>query len=170
MSGRAALLKPDCEYGDQKSHDYWLHLGNDQWRIVEIDSTTRVTVMNNCGEEEVLGIQESGAARQSPPLPNTDDTMVLKPSDENSQGALHTTHEIRWDKNCDRVTLTSIDNSKPSSVYIWDSSIEEFVNEKDKSNTKTPGQLESLAGITTKVREDGKWQSTRCGELPRFTR
>ncbi len=54
--------KPDCEYGDQKHHDYWL--GN-QWRIVDI-TTSHMTVMNMCGIEESLGIestQESGGPR-----------------------------------------------------------------------------------------------------------
>ena len=50
--------KPDCEYGDQKHHDYWL---DNRWRIVEI-TTSQMTVMNMCGAEETLGIESAGAS------------------------------------------------------------------------------------------------------------
>jgi hypothetical protein len=41
-----------CEQGDPRSHDLWL---GGRWRILDI-TTSRVTVMNACGDEEILGI------------------------------------------------------------------------------------------------------------------
>ena len=66
--------RSDCEYGDQnfwavpssavqpgptavrgpKHHDFWLA---NHWRIVEIGTTSALTVMNMCGREETLDVE-----------------------------------------------------------------------------------------------------------------
>ena len=45
---------PPCKEGDQKSHDFWLRYGKNEWRILEIWNGG-VIVMNACGDEEILG-------------------------------------------------------------------------------------------------------------------
>ena len=45
---------PPCKDGNQESHDFWLMYGKNEWRILEIRSTG-VTVLNACGDEEILG-------------------------------------------------------------------------------------------------------------------
>jgi hypothetical protein len=42
-----------CPQGDARSHDFWL---GGRWRILDI-TTTGVTVLNACGDEETLGIE-----------------------------------------------------------------------------------------------------------------
>ena len=53
--------RPDCEYGDQKHHDFWLA---NHWRIVEI-TTSALTVMNMCGREETLDVEGIGTVKES---------------------------------------------------------------------------------------------------------
>ena len=162
--------KPDCEYGDQKHHDYWL--GN-QWRIVEI-TTAQMTVMNLCGIEETLDLGGSGTVKgaqgsvRAPGKDTASQPAELLPENivENSKGTLGTTHEIRYDDECNRIHLKPTDPAKPTRVYRWNPAIGEYVDEGDPANTKTPGQLERLAGIILKEFQDGQWQGKNCGDLP----
>jgi hypothetical protein len=53
-----------CEQGDLRSHDFWL---GGRWRILDI-TTTRVTVMNACGDEEILGIESGFQPPETSPV------------------------------------------------------------------------------------------------------
>ena len=159
--------KPDCAYGDQKHHDYWLA---NQWRIVEI-TTSEMTVMNMCGIEETLNIEGTGSVKgQSGSAMGASRITTSAPLPPNkvegSPGMLGKTHEIRYDAGCNVIHFKPHDPAKPPSVYRWDAAQEAFVDVKDPTNIKTPGQLERLAGIVLKEYQNGEWQGTNCGELP----
>jgi hypothetical protein len=159
--------KPDCEYGDQKSHDFWVG----PWRIVEI-TPTQMTVINMCGKEETLDIEGSGTVRGEPAsakLPGTapQPAAVLPENKiEDSKGMWGKTHEIRYDDQCDAVVFKPNDPSKPITIYKWDATQEAYVNQADPKISKTPGQLERMAGIILKEYLDSKWQGKNCGDQP----
>lgn len=52
--------KPKCESGDE-ANEFWLRVPNSEWKIVKINASNSVTVVNPCGEEQVL--YEKGARR-----------------------------------------------------------------------------------------------------------
>jgi Domain of unknown function (DUF4157) len=161
--------KPDCEYGDQKSHDFWIG----PWRIVEI-TPSQMTVMNMCGIEETLDAGGSGTGKGEPGLANVSGKATepqpagALPANkvEDSKGTLGKTHETRYDEQCEVVMFKPNDPSKPASLYRWDPAQEAYVNEAEPTNTKTPGQLERMAGIILREYIDGKWQSKNCGDQP----
>jgi hypothetical protein len=49
-------------------------------------------------------------------------------------------------------------------VYIWDSSIEEYVDQDDPKRTFSGPGLSRILGVVTKVIENGEWVGRRCGE------
>jgi hypothetical protein len=163
--------KPDCDYGDQRYHDYWI--GDNRWRVVEI-TLTDMTVMNLCGQEETLTLDgsgrvkgESASALVPKPTQTATPAAALPPNKvTTSQGMLGKTHEVYYDSNCDVVHFKPHDQSKPPSVYRWDQTQEAYVDERDPTNSKTPGQLERLAGIVLKERTGNGWEGTRCGDVP----
>jgi hypothetical protein len=155
--------KPACKHGDQKQYNFWL--GNDQWRIVEID-TTRITVMNLGGVEETLEVGGFGKVLRTEEVPVAKGRATLSERTvENPPGSLGPGN-VSYEPECNKVTFTPEEKSKPSRVYIWDPSINEYVDEGDTNKTFTPGRLERIVGITTKVFEGGRWQGERCGEQP----
>ena len=163
--------QPDCDYGDQRRHDFWIG----PWRILDI-TLTLMTVMNMCGEEETLDLQGQGSVRgeavpaASPgtnPKPSAVDTQP-EHIVEASQGRLGKNHEIRYDSGCDVVSFQPHDRAQPARIFKWDPGQELFVDEQDPRNGKTPGQLEQMAGIVLKEYQDGSWQGSHCGDLPRW--
>ncbi|MCC2641072.1 MAG: hypothetical protein K0S45_1485 [Nitrospira sp.] len=155
--------KPTCKHGDQKQYNFWL--GNDRWRIVDID-TTRITVMNLCGVEETMEVGGFGKVLRTDEVAVAEGPATLpERTVENPPGSLGP-GSVSYEPECNKVTFTPEEKSKPSRVYIWDPSINEYVDEGDTNKTFTPGRLERIVGITTKVFEGGRWQGERCGEQP----
>lgn len=161
--------RPDCDYGDQQHHDFWIG----PWRILDI-TPTLMTVMNMWGEEETLDLQGFGSVRgEAVTTRSQRASAVPKPADplpehivENSQGLLGKVYNIRYDTQCDAVHFLPIAPDKPSISYRWDPVQQEYVDNRDPTNTKTPGQLEQLTGIILKEYQDGGWQGKNCGDLP----
>lgn len=122
--------KPDCEYGDQKHHDYWL---DNRWRVVEI-TTSQMTVMNMCGAEETLEIESAGASGSpAEALPEKTvevtesnfgpgvvkifdgcQTVVFEPQDTTKPKDTWTTAVIM----CENSYLRNGDNANPYSVAM----------------------------------------------------
>ena len=149
-----------------------------QRRIVEIDRT-RVTIINICGDEEVLEtkgavlgsdriLEAIGGTARSEPTP---DNVI-----EDAQGMLGRQCAVWYDDNCDIVKFAAKSNAETAaadcdSVYRWDPAQEAYVEVTDgqtgeQAITKTPGQLEIIAGIRLKTYQEGKWLGTHCGEYP----
>ncbi len=162
--------KPDCEYGDQKHHDFWLA---NQWRIVDI-TLSGMTVMNMCGEEERLNVEgigmAQGAAAPSAAIGRSPALSLPPHVVDHTQGMWGKTHTIHYDDQCDAIHFVPNEPGKETTVYRWDAAQQSFVNEGDPADTKTPGQLERFAGVVLKEYIDGAWQGTRCGERPRWVR
>jgi hypothetical protein len=161
--------KPDCEFGDQKHHDFWLA---NHWRILEI-TTSGLTVMNMCGREETLDVEGIGSLKGEPAsavVPGRTPSSTSLPPNivDHTQGMWGNTHKIHYDDQCNSLHFVPNAPGKESKVYRWDSALESFVNESDPTDTKTPGQLERFAGIVLKEHKDGEWQGTNCGDLPRW--
>ncbi len=161
--------KPDCEYGDQKHHDFWLA---NHWRILEI-TTSEMTVMNMCGREETLNVEGIGMLKGEPDsagvLGRPPSSTLLPPHIvDHTQGMWGNTNKIHYDDQCDSIHVVPNETGKETKVYRWDPAQESFVNERDPADTKTPGQLERLTGIVLKEYAGGKWQGTNCGDLPRW--
>ena len=161
--------KPDCEFGDQKHHDFWLA---NHWRILEI-TTSGLTVMNMCGREETLDVEGIGSLKGEPAsavVPGRTPSSTSLPPNivDHTQGMWGNTHKIHYDDQCNSLHFVPNAPGKESKVYRWDSALESFVNESDPTDTKTPGQLERFAGIVLKEHKDGEWQGRNCGDLPRW--
>ncbi len=161
--------KPDCEYGDQKRHDFWLA---NHWRILEI-TTAEMTVMNMCGQEETLNVEGIGAVKGEPTsavVPGRSSSPASLPSHlvDHTQGMWGKANKIYYDDECNSIHVVPNETGKETKVYRWDSAHESFVNEHDPADTKTPGQMERLAGIVLKEHSGGGWDGTHCGDLPRW--
>ena len=161
--------KPDCEFGDQKHHDFWLA---NQWRILEI-TTSEMTVMNMCGREETLNVEGIGTVKgesASAVVPGRapSSTSLLPNIVDHTQGMWGKTHKIHYDDQCNSLHFVPNEPGKETKVYIWDSAQDSFVNASDPADTRTPGQLERFAGIVLKEYKEGEWQGTNCGDLPRW--
>ena len=161
--------KPDCEYGDQKRHDFWLA---NHWRILEI-TTSDMTVMNMCGREETLNVEGIGMVKGEPAsavvpgrLPSS--TSLPPHIVDHTQGMWGNTNKIHYDDQCNSIHVVPNEIGKETKVYRWDSAQESFVNEQDPADTKTPGQMERFAGIVLKEYVGGEWQGRHCGDLPRW--
>lgn len=161
--------RPDCEYGDQKRHDFWLA---NHWRILEI-TTSDITVMNMCGREETLNVEGIGMLKGEPTsavvpgrLPSS--TSLPPHIVDHTQGMWGTTNKIHYDDQCNSIHVVPNETGKETKVYRWDSAQESFVNEHDPADTKTPGQMERFAGIVLKEYVGGEWQGRHCGDLPRW--
>ncbi|MGH6919765.1 MAG: DUF4157 domain-containing protein, partial [Geminicoccaceae bacterium] len=154
---------------------YWL---DGERRIVEIDRT-RVTIINICGDEEVLEIKGQvlgkdqildaiGGAAPSEPTP---DKVV-----EDAQGTRGRQCAVWFDANCDVVQFAAKSNAESpaadcDAVYKWDTAQEAYVKATDEQTgaqpvTQTPGQLERIAGIRLKTFQEGEWLATHCGDYP----
>ena len=161
--------KPDCEYGDQKHHDFWLA---NHWRILEI-TTSEMTVMNMCGQEETLNVEGVGAVKGEPasavvPGRSTSSTSLPPHLVDHTQGMWGKTTKIYYDAQCNSIHVVPNETGKETKVYRWDSAQESFINEHDPTDTKTPGQMERFTGIVLKEHSGGGWDGTHCGELPRW--
>jgi len=161
--------KPDCEFGDQKHHDFWL--AND-WRILEI-TTSEMTVMNMCGREETLDVEGIGSLKGEPAsavFPGRTPSSTSMPPNivDHTQGMWGKTHKIHYDDRCDAIHFIPNEPGNATKVYRWDSVDKSYVNENDPTDTKTPGQLERFAGIVLKEHVGAEWQGTHCGDLPRW--
>ena len=161
--------KPDCDYGDQKHHDFWLA---NQWRILEI-TTSEMTVMNMCGREETLNVEGIGTVKgesASAVVPGRAPSSTSLPPNivDHTQGMWGKTHKIHYDDQCNSLHFVPNEPGKEIKVYIWDSAQDSFVNASDPADTRTPGQLERFAGIVLKEYKEGEWQGTNCGDLPRW--
>lgn len=164
--------KVSRDFGDQKHHDFWLA---DQWRILDI-TTSEMTVMNLCGQEETLNVREMGSVKgeagvaTAPSRSSAPATSEALPPHrvEVYPGMLGKTHEIRYDAECNVVHFKPIDQAKPALIYRWNAMQGEFVEENDPTNTRTPGQLERMAGIVLKEFRDKEWQGKNCGDYPRW--
>ncbi len=161
--------KPDCEYGDQKRHDFWLA---NHWRIQEI-TTSEMTVMNMCGQEETLNVEGVGAVKGEPasavvPGRSTSSTSLPPHVVDHTQGMWGKTSKIYYDAQCNSIHVVPTETGKETRIYRWDSAQGSFVNEHDPADTKTPGQMERFAGIVLKEYVGGEWQGTHCGDLPRW--
>lgn len=161
--------KPDCEYGDQKHHDFWLA---NHWRILEI-TTSEMTVMNMCGREEVLNVEGIGTVKgesASAVVPGRPRSSTLLPPHivDHTQGMWGNTNKIHYDDQCNSIHVVPNETGKETKVYRWKPAQESFVNEHDPTDTKTPGQMERLTGIVLKEYSGGGWDGTHCGDLPRW--
>lgn len=161
--------KPNCEFGDQKHHDFWLA---HHWRILEI-TTSEMTVMNMCGREETLNVEGIGTVKgesASEVVPGRSPSSTSLPPHivDHTQGMWGKTHKIHYDDQCNSIYFVPNGPGMETKVYRWDSTEQSFVNERDPADTKTPGQLERFAGIVLKEHKDGEWQGTNCGDLPRW--
>lgn len=161
--------RPDCEYGDQKHHDFWLA---NHWRIVEI-TTSALTVMNMCGREETLDVEGIGTVKGEPAsatVPARAPSSASLPPHivDHTQGMWGKSHKIHYDDQCNGVHFVPNEPGKETKVYRWDAAQQSFVNEHDPTDTKTPGQLEKFAGVVLKEYVDGEWQGTNCGDMPRW--
>ncbi|MDR4472818.1 MAG: DUF4157 domain-containing protein [Nitrospira sp.] len=161
--------KPDCEYGDQKRHDFWLA---NHWRILEI-TTSDMTVMNMCGREETLNVEGIGTVKGEPAsavVPDRPPSSTSLPPHivDHTQGMWGASNKIHYDDQCNSIHVVPNETGKETKVYRWDSAQESFVNEHDPADTKTPGQMERFAGIVLKEYVGGEWQGTSCGDLPRW--
>ncbi|HNA26774.1 MAG TPA: hypothetical protein PLI01_08240 [Nitrospira sp.] len=161
--------RPDCEYGDQKHHDFWLA---NHWRIVEI-TTSALTVMNMCGREETLDVEGIGTVKGEPAsatVPARAPSSASLPPHivDHTQGMWGKSHKIHYDDQCNGVHFVPNEPGKETKVYRWDAAQQSFVNEHDPTDTKTPGQLEKFAGVVLKEYIDGEWQGTNCGDMPRW--
>lgn len=159
--------RPDCELGDQKHHGFWL---TNQWRIVEI-TTSQLTVMNMCGQEETLNVEGTGSLKGEPAsavVPDRSPSSSSLPPNlvDHTQGMWGKSHKIHYDDECNAVHFVPNETGKEPKVYRWDPAQQSYVDEQDPTNTKTPGQLERVAGVVLKEYVDGQWQGTNCGDLP----
>ena len=156
---------------------YWL---NGDRRIVGIDRTS-VTIVNLCGDEEVLPIKGTvlgseemleaiGGAAPARAQPSPDNVV------EDAQGMLGRQCAVWHDDNCDIVKFAAKSNAETpapncDSVYRWDPAQEVYVKATGEQTgaqavTQTPGQLERIAGIRLKTYQQGKWLGTDCGDYP----
>ncbi len=143
--------------------DFWIA---DQWRVVAIDRF-RMTVMNMCGDEEqltvtgrILGHQE--IVKSMPPTaPNPPPEQTV---DVELRTSIMKCAKVSFDKECNKVTCIPSDQTKTPRVFLWNASINEYVDTDDETYTKTAGNLATLMGIITKEYEDGEWRSNRCGD------
>lgn len=161
--------KPDCVYGDQRHHDFWLA---NHWRILEI-TTSEMTVMNMCGLEETLNVEGIGTVKGEPTsavIPGRSPSSTSLPPHivDHTQGMWGKTHKIYYDDRCDVIHFIPNEPGNETKVYRWDSAQQSYVNESDPADTKTPGQLERFAGVVLKEYVTGEWQGTHCGDLPRW--
>ncbi len=161
--------KPDCDYGDQKNHDFWLA---NQWRILAI-TLSEMTVMNMCGREETLNEEGIGTVKgesNSAVFPGRAPTSTALPPNivEHSQGMWGKTHKVHYDDQCNSIHFVPDKPGEKTRVYTWDPAQDSFVDADDPTNTKTPGQLEQFAGIVLKEYIDGAWQGKNCGDLPHW--
>jgi len=159
--------KPDCEYGDQKRHDFWLA---NHWRILDI-TTSEMTVMNMCGREETLNVEGMGMLKgesASAVVPGRPPTSTSLPPHivDHTQGMWGKSHKIHYDDQCNSIHVVPHETGKATKVYRWDPAQESFVNEHDPTDTKTPGQMERFTGIVLKEYVGGEWQGANCGDLP----
>ncbi len=159
--------KPDCEYGDQKHHDFWLA---NHWRVLEI-TTSEMTVMNMCGQEETLNVEGVGAVKGEPisavvPGRSTSSTSLPPHIVDHTQGMWGKTNRIHYEDQCDSIHVVPNEAGKETRVYRWDAAQQSYINEHDPTDTKTPGQLEQFTGIVLKEYVGGEWRGTHCGDLP----
>lgn len=128
--------KPDCEYGDQKSHEFWVG----PWRIVEI-SPTHMTVINMCGEEETLDAKDRvgvGASQSSELQRQT----RIEVGDTNFGPGTVTISE-----NCRKIVFQPNDRSKPADTWTAvtkGESDEFYIRNGDETNLYPPPQVEDF--------------------------
>lgn len=161
--------KPDCEFGDQNHHDFWLA---NHWRILQITKSA-MTVMNMCGREETLDVEGIGSLKGEPAsavVPGRTPSSTSLPPHlvDQTQGIWGKTHKIHYDDQCNSLHFVPNEPGKDTKVYRWDSGQGNFVNERDSTDTKTAGQLERIVGIVLKEYKDGEWHGGNCGDLPRW--
>ena len=143
--------------------DTWL---SDQWRVVAIDRF-QMTVTNMCGDEERLTVSGRGLndreiqanVPQPAPAQPTEQTIPVEPRTSTMKCA-----KVSFDLECDKISCIYADASKPARVFLWNPSINEYVDQDDENNTKTPGALALLMGVITKEYQGGQWRGDRCGD------
>ena len=132
--------KPDCEYGDQKHHDYWL--GN-QWRIVEI-TTSQMIVMNMCGVEESLAVDE--AVKSAAPQPSeAPPQKTIELSESNFGPGM-----VKIYAGCEKVVFQPDDPSKSTvtwTVVTKGESDHFYIRDGDESTLYPPPDVENYFGL-----------------------
>jgi hypothetical protein len=158
--------KPECEgHSGQEHLDFWLHWGQHEWNILEINDNTRVTVMNACGQEETL--VKEGAPVVPPPSPPSGEHIV------EATGGTIGTGTVTISDGCKKAEFKPSNGDEPTLTYeleTWSKhgapDLTVYV-QQGQGTPYPPVDLAKLLGVTL-LEDDpqspGKLHDTNCGK------